>query len=104
MVTAKEVGVRRQDAWQRLAVASTEMDSLLDAAEAARDRWEASCLDAYNNGLTYEEIAAVSQRSRIRISQVLAAERERRGIATAAKKPIRKRTKRADGKSGGNHE
>lgn len=104
MVTAKQVGIMRDNAREELAKKSVVLDKLLDKAEAARRDWEAQCLDSYENGLTYDEVAAISQRSRIRISQVLQAERQRRGIPTKAKEPIRKRyDKRADGKVGGNH-
>lgn len=60
---------------QRLA---TQREGLRDAAEEAQVKLYAAMLDAYDQGLTYQEIAGAVGLSRIRVCQVLKEERARR--------------------------
>lgn len=65
-----------------------------ERASESNLRWESWVLDAYNAGLTYDEIAEISYLSRPRIDQVLRKERERRGLPIGTKaKPTTKVSK-----------
>lgn len=66
----------------------TEQSAASDE-RASRDRQRkfAGVLRAYNAGLTYEEIADITGLSKIRVSQVLAEQREKVAQMEGAKKP-----------------
>jgi hypothetical protein len=76
----------RAAAEKTLVRAVANMERSDESAAADREAWEAACLDAYEAGLTYPEIAATSGKSRVRIDQVLRHERVRRGIPVNTQK------------------
>lgn len=78
-LTPDDVRRIREEAIEKLTAAASEMDRLESEWHEKRREWYATCLDAFNSGCTYDQIAAYSKRSRIRIAGVLKAERQRRG-------------------------
>lgn len=78
-ITPEDIRDIREEAAARVEATANEMDALEDQWTSKRREWYAACLDAFNAGCTYEQLQSLSNRSRIRIAQVLKKERVRRG-------------------------
>lgn len=66
---------RREIATERLTGLATTANADEERATKSRHRMYAGMLKAHRAGLTYEEIAAITGKSRIRVSQILSAQR-----------------------------
>lgn len=70
---------KADNARERLATKVAAMEKSEAAAAKDRTAWEQEVYRSYNDGLTYNEMAEISHKSRVRVDQVLRSERIRRG-------------------------
>lgn len=76
MPPRKVTNTRRRDtAYEKLTDLSDERNRAEEQADKKRHKMYSGMLKAFNAGLTYDEIAEITQLSKIRVSQVLADQR-----------------------------
>lgn len=75
MPSRKVNPARKEKAVEKLTSLVEKWDAAEEAVVEARHKAYAGCLKAFNAGMTYEEIAEVTQLSKIRVSQVLQEQR-----------------------------
>lgn len=77
---------RAETAREKLSGLTEKADASQEVADRDRQRKFAGMLRAFDAGLTYEEIAEITGLSKIRVSQVLAEQREKK---QADEKPVK---------------